>query len=67
DVDHCSTSSLNCEHNCLNTRLGAKCGCYPGYELKDNRCIEINECHIENGLCEYNCINTPGSYICGCP
>ncbi|XP_050401723.1 uncharacterized protein LOC126818374 isoform X1 [Patella vulgata] len=67
-VDFCSKSGLKCEHHCLDTPLGAKCGCKPGYLVsEDTRCLEINECHIENGNCQYDCVNTPGSYHCDCP
>lgn len=29
-------------------------------------CIDINECHVNNGGCDQRCFNSPGSYNCLC-
>ena len=30
------------------------------------KCIDIDECNIDNGDCQHNCHNNYGSYSCSC-
>ena len=39
---------------------GFTCGCKPGYAVDPtdpNKCIDVNECLINNGGCRQECIN----------
>uniref|UniRef100_A0A4W3JWV4 Hemicentin 1 n=1 Tax=Callorhinchus milii TaxID=7868 RepID=A0A4W3JWV4_CALMI len=40
--------------------------CPEGYEAKNGKCIDINECENKE-ICQHDCKNTPGSYQCLCP
>uniref|UniRef100_A0A914DE19 Uncharacterized protein n=1 Tax=Acrobeloides nanus TaxID=290746 RepID=A0A914DE19_9BILA len=60
-VDLCETcAAKNAE--CIK----GQCVCRKGYEMKRNKCVDINECEWEN--CEPNalCVNTEGSFHCEC-
>jgi len=43
-----------------------KCKCQLGFQLKLSKCIDINECDINNGGCQHNCYNLIGSHRCDC-
>ena len=30
------------------------------------KCVDIDECQVNNGGCNYKCINIPFSHSCGC-
>ncbi|KAH8406404.1 hypothetical protein KR222_000115, partial [Zaprionus bogoriensis] len=73
DIDECfhnvTNSCLNELHQeCKNTIGSYYCNCIPGYSLDamQNKCIDINECSINNHNClpTQRCDNTIGSYIC---
>ncbi|ROL43461.1 Hemicentin-1, partial [Anabarilius grahami] len=68
DVNECQESNP-CHQHCLNTIGSFRCACEPGYQLKNRRCIDIDECHDGTHQCRYNqiCENTRGSYHCTCP
>ena len=41
------------------------CVCRVGYEV--SRCVDIDECLVDNGGCEHACVNKqPGTYTCEC-
>ncbi|GLD73988.1 hemicentin-1, partial [Lates japonicus] len=40
--------------------------CQQGYESRDGRCLDINECEVRD-TCQHECMNTPGSHRCLCP
>ncbi|XP_060132638.1 hemicentin-1 isoform X1 [Zootoca vivipara] len=40
--------------------------CPEGYEARNNKCIDINECENRDA-CQHDCRNTLGSYQCFCP
>ncbi|XP_037732235.1 fibulin-1 isoform X1 [Drosophila subpulchrella] len=73
DVDECSHSTLNsCDiinHQVCNNTVGSySCPCQAGFNLDAtlNKCVDINECSINNHNClpTQRCDNTIGSYIC---
>lgn len=47
----------------------AFCACSKGYEVKNNQCVDINECNNANRPCHSSaiCQNTLGSFTCSCP
>ncbi len=65
---HCicpeGTFGMQCE---FDSRFPACTGCQPGYELRDGRCVDIDECYNRRGGCDpmRQCVNTPGSFHCG--
>ncbi|XP_066591552.1 uncharacterized protein [Prorops nasuta] len=61
----CAESS--CEHVCKEVDGTVQCSCYKGFRLDGYKCIDINECEVNNGGCEYKCVNTAGSFRCECP
>ncbi|CAD5214838.1 unnamed protein product [Bursaphelenchus okinawaensis] len=76
NLRHCNDQELaltTCPHThlCLIDSIGREsCDtCKSGYEMKDGRCVDVNECINEDtNRCNVNglCINIPGSYICQC-
>ncbi|CAB1323870.1 unnamed protein product, partial [Coregonus sp. 'balchen'] len=58
-----------CNQHCLNTIGSYRCACEPGYQLRNRRCIDIDECRDGTHQCRYNqiCENRRGSYHCTCP
>ncbi|KAJ0065491.1 hypothetical protein NL108_012446 [Boleophthalmus pectinirostris] len=68
DINECQDSNP-CHQHCLNTIGSYRCACEPGYQLRNRRCIDINECRDGTHQCRYNqiCENTRGSYHCTCP
>lgn len=65
DIDECPTA--NCQHKCIEKKIGYKCECNAGYQphpVKTNLCIDIDEC--KNRPCSQICLNEQGSYKCKC-
>ncbi|XP_063154493.1 hemicentin-1 [Candoia aspera] len=48
------------------TRRNIRQPCPEGYEARNNKCIDIDECE-NRGVCQHECRNTLGSYRCFCP
>ncbi|CAH1796138.1 unnamed protein product [Owenia fusiformis] len=48
--------------------LGYTCAtfCNTGYEKRNGRCYDINECTSPVSPCEQECVDTPGSFLCRC-
>ncbi|XP_046717128.1 low-density lipoprotein receptor-related protein 2 isoform X9 [Silurus meridionalis] len=58
-----------CEHICINTPHGAKCGCQPGFRIQPDGlyCADVDECmESRPPVCTHKCMNTHGSYMCKC-
>ncbi|KAG3262759.1 thrombomodulin [Ictidomys tridecemlineatus] len=54
DVDDCKMVPNLCPQQCVNTKGGFECQCYPGYEMVDSECVELlDPCFAAN--CEYQC------------
>ncbi|KRF99819.1 LOW QUALITY PROTEIN: uncharacterized protein Dwil_GK13673, partial [Drosophila willistoni] len=73
DIDECAQNTTNNCHihlhkECRNTLGSFFCHCQAGYSLDvtQDRCVDINECSINNHNClpTQRCDNTIGSYIC---
>lgn len=73
DVDECARGIYHCpEHSeCRNTQGGYECDCHTGLVMKNNVCVDVNECdplkplhdcHPTLGVCH----NTFGSFHCTC-
>ncbi|XP_053372116.1 low-density lipoprotein receptor-related protein 2 isoform X2 [Clarias gariepinus] len=70
-LNNCSSPHPpQCEHFCLNTPHGARCGCQTGFSIQADGfyCADVDECVvIQPPVCSHKCINTHGSYVCQCP
>ncbi|XP_073770596.1 uncharacterized protein si:dkey-88l16.3 isoform X2 [Danio rerio] len=68
--NNCSSpGSPSCQHYCINTPHGARCGCKTGFKLHSDglSCVDIDECkEIQPAACSHKCFNRLGSYICQC-
>lgn len=72
DVDECevvmSDESVQaddpCRQSCQNFPGFFRCSCTDGYQLRNNRCQDFDEC--ATGVCDQGCENTNGSYRCFC-
>ncbi|XP_051971586.1 low-density lipoprotein receptor-related protein 8 [Xyrauchen texanus] len=68
--NNCSSSgSPSCQHYCINTPRGARCGCKSGFRLQADglTCADIDECEaIQPAVCSHICVNALGSYLCRC-
>ncbi|KAM4633772.1 thrombomodulin-like [Polymixia lowei] len=65
DADPCA----QCAPLCQKEDDSDVCRCPQGYELQDNRCADINECHTDLNICtdeDTECVNTRGSFECRC-
>ncbi|XP_017877093.1 uncharacterized protein LOC108623229 isoform X2 [Ceratina calcarata] len=58
----------SCEHMCKEIDGRPVCSCYKGFRLEGDKCIDINECLLNNGHgpCQDTCRNTIGGYECSC-
>ncbi|XP_026178915.1 hemicentin-1 [Mastacembelus armatus] len=63
DVNECQESNP-CNQHCLNTIGSFRCACEPGFQLKNRRCIDINECRQRVCRSDQQCKNTRGGYTC---
>ncbi|XP_017573536.2 hemicentin-1 isoform X3 [Pygocentrus nattereri] len=63
DINECQESSP-CHQHCLNTIGSFRCACEPGYQLRNRRCIDINECRQRVCRSDQQCKNTRGGYTC---
>ncbi|XP_065653677.1 uncharacterized protein LOC136080664 isoform X2 [Hydra vulgaris] len=55
--------------DCLNTNGIFYFTCKSGWRLKNNSCVDIDECTNLTGYCNWensDCVNTNGSYYCTC-
>ncbi|XP_023655451.1 thrombomodulin [Paramormyrops kingsleyae] len=64
DIDECSDSRLCSDGLCVNTPGYFTCTCHSGFEMSDNKCVDIDEC-LSNP-CDHECLNTRGSFSCSC-
>uniref|UniRef100_A0A8C4U7D5 Hemicentin-1 n=1 Tax=Falco tinnunculus TaxID=100819 RepID=A0A8C4U7D5_FALTI len=48
------------------TRRNIRETCPEGYEARNGRCVDIDECETRD-TCQHECRNTLGSYQCTCP
>ncbi|XP_029473326.1 LOW QUALITY PROTEIN: hemicentin-1 [Rhinatrema bivittatum] len=48
------------------TKRNSKDTCPEGYEARDGKCIDLDECENRDA-CQHECRNVPGSYQCLCP
>ncbi|KAI5614770.1 hemicentin-1 isoform X1 [Silurus asotus] len=63
DINECQESNP-CHQHCLNTIGSFRCACEPGYQLRNRRCIDINECRQRVCRSDQQCKNTRGGYTC---
>ncbi|KAJ7986246.1 hypothetical protein DPEC_G00337960 [Dallia pectoralis] len=63
DVNEC-LESHPCNQHCLNAIGSYRCACEPGYQLRNRRCIDINECRQRVCRSDQQCKNSRGSYTC---
>ncbi|XP_041365332.1 low-density lipoprotein receptor-related protein 4-like [Gigantopelta aegis] len=63
----CGSDNGGCSHRCVQTKIGARCTCKVGYQLKEDgkTCADFDECQFD-GTCSQICENTVGSYRCSC-
>lgn len=71
DVNECKSPDLNTcgdDKMCINTVGGHFCRCPPGYQEKNSKCRDVNECRtrIHNCIGSAKCFNLPGSFACIC-
>ncbi|NWQ77372.1 HMCN1 protein, partial [Columbina picui] len=48
------------------TRRNVREICPEGYEARNDRCVDIDECESRDA-CQHECRNSPGTYQCACP
>ncbi|AWP10692.1 putative hemicentin-1 [Scophthalmus maximus] len=63
DVNECQEAHP-CNQHCLNTIGSYRCACEPGFQLRNRRCIDINECRQRVCRSDQQCKNTRGGYTC---
>ncbi|XP_012224713.1 uncharacterized protein [Linepithema humile] len=61
-------AEASCEHVCNEINGRAVCSCYEGFRLDGRKCVDINECLLNNGHgpCQDTCRNLVGGYECSC-
>ncbi|XP_061739556.1 hemicentin-1 [Nerophis ophidion] len=63
DINECRESNP-CNQHCLNTIGSYRCTCEPGFQLRNRRCVDINECRQRVCRSDQQCKNTRGGYSC---
>nr|XP_061790885.1 hemicentin-1-like [Nerophis lumbriciformis] len=63
DINECQESNP-CNQHCLNTIGSYRCTCEPGFQLRNRRCVDINECRQRVCRSDQQCKNTRGGYNC---
>ncbi|XP_061680955.1 hemicentin-1 isoform X2 [Syngnathoides biaculeatus] len=63
DINECQESNL-CNQHCVNTIGSYRCTCGPGFQLRNRRCVDINECRQRVCRSDQQCKNTRGGYNC---
>ncbi|XP_049335709.1 hemicentin-1 isoform X1 [Astyanax mexicanus] len=63
DINECQETNP-CHQHCLNTIGSFRCACEAGYQLRNRRCIDINECRQRVCRSDQQCKNTRGGYTC---
>ena len=67
DVDECTENNHLCSGGkCINSDGSYHCQCPTGFRDNGGRCVDVDECEIQNGNCQKFCINTKGSFKCHC-
>ncbi|XP_078487779.1 uncharacterized protein LOC100182773 [Ciona intestinalis] len=69
DINECEAYFSSCSQpyfTCINNPGSYQCGCQSGFQLENEKCIDIDECLVGDSNCSLRCINTAGSYICSC-
>ncbi|KAL0119996.1 hypothetical protein PUN28_007986 [Cardiocondyla obscurior] len=61
-------AEASCEHICNEINGRPVCSCYEGFRLDGRKCVDINECLLNNGHgpCQDTCRNLVGGYECSC-
>ncbi|KAL6257191.1 hypothetical protein P5V15_012120 [Pogonomyrmex californicus] len=61
-------AEASCEHVCNEINGRPVCSCYEGFRLDGHKCVDINECLLNNGHgpCQDTCRNLVGGYECSC-
>ncbi|XP_030242302.1 latent-transforming growth factor beta-binding protein 4-like [Drosophila navojoa] len=69
DERSCRPALVGCPPGSRQTEQGCQpIECAVGLLLgADGRCVDIDECRLNNGGCSHTCRNTQGSYQCVCP
>lgn len=69
DERSCLPALVGCPPGTRQTDQGCEpIECSQGFLLGvDGTCVDIDECHVNNGGCSHHCENTQGSYKCSCP
>ena len=61
DVDECNENDQLCSGGkCVNSDGSYHCQCPAGFGDNGGRCVDVDECEIQNGNCQKFCINTKG-------
>lgn len=68
--DYCRTSAfacknLQCTYGCRPTKDGAKCFCPNGQKPNGSKCVDANECELDDS-CAQICTNKIGGFDCSC-
>ena len=66
DVDECKENDQLCSGGkCINSDGSYHCQCPAGFRDNGGRCVDVDECEIQNGNCQKFCINTKGKFLSG--
>ncbi|XP_035666752.1 mucin-like protein [Branchiostoma floridae] len=70
NINECESPDLHtCPAHlvCEDTTPGYRCACQSGHHMdRYGRCVDTDECLVDNGGCQRLCVNTAGSYHCEC-